>query len=329
MVATTPTYVTGSTGSDMSSSVKVAGGGSLSLQQSGVIVDERVAKAILPVVQLALLLIGVAIVVGYVLAVRLSRPFQELARTAEKFGRGEFDIAIPHFSIHEANSVGQSMGASAIRLKELIRREREFASNASHQLRTPITALHLELEDLAMWDETPPIVAEELRRSVLELDRLDAAVTSLLEMARGKEFIAGPALDLSGLMIDAAQRWRPQVTAVRRQIWAASPGPVMTRSPEGPISQILDVLIENSIKHGVGLIELGTAELDTHLQLRVRDLGTSTIDRSVFARRVQGSDSEGEGIGLSIAAELAVSLGGFMTMGDGTEVSFDLMLPKS
>lgn len=328
VVAKSNTYVTSPSGSRLMSNAMVAGGGTLTLEQSGVIVDKRVAAAVLPILQLALLLISIAIVVGYVLAVRLARPFQKLALIADELGRGEFDNEIPRFSIREADAVSRAMHTSQIRLKSLVRKERQFASNASHQLRTPITALHLELEDLAVWDETPPIVAEGLRRSVLELDRLSEAVTSLLDMARGNEVAASPAIDVSALVIAAAQRWRPQVTAVERQIWAATSGVVMMNTASGRVNQILDVLIENSINHGVGRIELVVTELDAYTRLSVNDLGTSEIDPAVFARRVQGVHSDGEGIGLSIAAELAGSLGGYLAIGDSPTVSFDLMLPK-
>ena len=329
VVAKSRAYVTGRSGNDLVSSATVAGGGSLTLEQSGFIVDERVADTILPILQLALLLIAVAAAVGYVLAWRLARPFQKLTLMADDLWRGELDTEIPHFAIREADAISRAMRTSAIQLKALARKEGEFASNASHQLRTPITALHLELEDLAVWDETPPIVAEELRRSVLELDRLSEAVTSLLDMARGNEVTAGPAIDVSALAIDAAARWRPQVTAVKRRITAVTPGVVMMNTARGRVNQILDVLMENSIKHGVGRIELVVTELDAHTRLRVNDLGTSKIDNSVFARRVRGSDSDGEGIGLSIAAELARSLGGYLVVGDSPTMSFDLMLPKS
>ncbi|MBC7594577.1 MAG: HAMP domain-containing histidine kinase [Kineosporiaceae bacterium] len=329
VVAKSRTYITGQSGNDLVSSATVVGGGSLTLEQSGFIVDKRVADAILPILQLALLLVAVAAAVGYVLAWRLARPFQKLALIADDLGRGELDTEISHFSIREADAISRAMHTSAIRLKALARKEREFASNASHQLRTPITALHLELEDLAVWDETPPIVADELRRSVLELDRLSEAVTSLLDMARGNEVTAGPAIDVSALAIDAAQRWRPQVAAVERKIWAVTPGVVLMNTAKGRVNQILDVLIENSIKHGVGRIELVVTELDAHTRLSLNDQGASKMDNSVFARRVRGSDSGGEGIGLSIAAELARSLGGFLAVGDGPTTSFDLMLPRS
>lgn len=326
--AQSPTYDSSASKYDLSRSAPVEGGGSLTLERSGAVIDERIANAILPILWLTLGLIATATAVGYVMATRLSRPFQELAQIADGFGRGDFDIEIPRYSIREADAVSRALSSSAIQLKELVRNEREFATNVSHQLRTPITALHLVLEDLAVWDETAPAVAEELRRSVLELDRLSNAVTSLLDIARGKAVVIGPAIDVSELIIDAATRWRPQVTAAERQITAVSSGTVLNRTSKGSVDQILDVLIENSIQHGVGLIALSVTELDTHLRLCVQDQGRSTIDSAAFSRGVQGEHSDGEGIGLSIAADLAKSLGGYLTIGDSATVSFDLMLPR-
>jgi len=54
-------------------------------------------------------------------------------------------------------------------------------ASASHELRTPITALRLSLEDLTLWDSTPPAVRAELQRALREIDRLSTAVTRVLE----------------------------------------------------------------------------------------------------------------------------------------------------
>lgn len=55
------------------------------------------------------------------------------------------------------------------------------AASASHELRTPITALRLSLEDLTLWDATPPAVRAELESALREVERLSTAVTRVLE----------------------------------------------------------------------------------------------------------------------------------------------------
>ena len=93
---------------------------------------------------------------------------------------GRFDVEVPHYGVPEAEAIGSALRRSARDLDALVRREREFAVSASHELRTPVTALRLEIEDVASWPQTPPDVAEELSRALAELDRLSATISTLL-----------------------------------------------------------------------------------------------------------------------------------------------------
>lgn len=169
---------------DVSVTRRLEGGGTVTLSRSGTLVEERVSDAVLPLVVIGLGLLVAAAVVGWLLARRLTRPFAELAVVAEEIGAGRFDVDVPHYSIPEAEAIGDALRRGAHRLDEIVQRERDLAVNASHELRTPIAALRLELEDLSMWPQTPPEVADELRRYIPELKRLSAAVTQYLETAR-------------------------------------------------------------------------------------------------------------------------------------------------
>ncbi|MFW5473773.1 histidine kinase dimerization/phospho-acceptor domain-containing protein [Knoellia sp. CPCC 206450] len=169
---------------DISATRSIAGGGRLTVWRSGAVVADRVSDALLPLVILGAGLLLAAAVVGAWLARRLSRPFAELAAVAEDIGQGRFDVEVPHYSVPEAEAIGDALRRGAAQLDALLQRERDLAVNASHELRTPIAALRLELEDLSMWPQTPPEVAEELRRYIPELKRLSAAVTQYLDTAR-------------------------------------------------------------------------------------------------------------------------------------------------
>lgn len=314
---------------DIVMSRPVAGGGELTLSRSGRLVDRRVSDALLPLVVLGVVLTVVAAGIGFVLARRLSRPFTELARQADQLGHGHFDLVVPHYAIPEAELIGQSLRASAERLEELVRREREFAVNASHQLRTPVTALRLELEDLALWPETPPQVSAQLATSLTELDRLSAAITDQLDLARGHRLSDAADVDLAALAADAVRRWEDALTSRDRRLVRAGDHTVPAHLPPGPLLQVLDVLIENAATHGTGTVTVDVTDAGTHLQVRVADEGRETVGPEVFRRGVGRRTSDGMGVGLAVAAELSEAIGGYLSVDDTPPTRFVLRLPHA
>lgn len=310
---------------DISFTRALDGGSSVTLQRSGLTVAASVADAVMPVVIIGVGLVLFSALAGFALARLLSRPFQELADTAGQLGNGKFDLEQKHYTIPEAREISVALHSSSAALSELVRREREFAANASHQLRTPITALRLELEDLTLWKETPPAVTEQLTHSLKEIDRLSTAVSELLELARGQRLTEAREVDLGLVATRAAARWERQAIADGRQLVTQDDSLTAVINP-GPVHQILDVLIENSLTHGAGTIRVGAADVGTHLSLTVSDDGERPVGNGIFARRV--SQGAGEGIGLAVASELAEAIGGHLVLGSEERTTFNLMLPK-
>jgi signal transduction histidine kinase len=312
-------------------------GSSVTLQRTGSLVSDRVADAVMPVVLIGVGLIVFSALAGFVLARLLARPFQELAVAADQLGNGKFDLEEKNYSVPEAEEISAALYTSSQALSELVRREREFAANASHQLRTPITALRLELEDLSLWKETPPTVAAQLTHSLGEIDRLSTAVSELLELARGQRLSDAREVNLGNLAAKAAARWERQITAVGRHILSHD-GTLPAVVNPGPVNQILDVLIENAINHGKGAIRVEASDAGTYLSLTVSDEGSRPHGNGIFMRRVtdsgsgsgagSGSASSGEGIGLAVASELADAIGGHLVLGSEERTTFNLMLPK-
>src|SRR5690606_4626056 len=95
----------------------------------------------------------------------------------------------------------------------------------------------------------------------------------------------------------------------------------------GPVLQVLDVLIENACSHGRGQVTVGALRRDKYLDIVVTDEGAAVIDNEVFQRGVRAADSEGHGLGLTIAAQLATSLGGRLTVVEIATTTFVLVLP--
>lgn len=300
-------------------------GQQLILSRSGTYVQGQIVDAVLPVAVIGVTLVTGAGVVCLLLARRLSRPFRELARTARQLGEGRFDIPEHQYRLPEAQQIGTALSESARQLQDMLDREREFAANASHQLRTPITALRLELEDLTYWPETSPEVAAELHNALGELDRLSTAVTELLDLARGQRLGAPVTVRLADLLQDCAHRWLRRAEMDGRALLVHAPAELTGVLHHGVVDQIFDVLIENAFSHGSGDVVLRAEDAGTHLRLSVADQGATPDRAGVFERGI--SHGGGEGIGLAVAAELATAAGATLRLESGSTTCFMLRIP--
>ena len=113
---------------------------------------------------------------------RLSRPFRDLAESAAALGRGRFDIEAPRSRIPEVVSISDSLRASSLRLQKSLRRDRDFFHHASHVLRTPLTGMRLELEELTLRGDLDADVRRTTARCLSDVERLDCTIAELLEL---------------------------------------------------------------------------------------------------------------------------------------------------
>src|SRR4051812_19124745 len=158
-------------------------------------------------------LIGVALVLvsalfGLVVARWLAAPFREIAGEARDLGRGRMDIDLPSYSVPEADDIARSLERAGRQVQEILTRHRNFLLDASHELRTPITAMRLELEDLSFAGELSAGAAAQLRRSMEELDRLSTSVDDLLAATRERRVGDVDLVDLARSTVD---RWEPNL----------------------------------------------------------------------------------------------------------------------
>lgn len=320
---TTRAGTVGGDSDDVAATRPVEGGGQVTLTQAASVGSDQVSKALLPLVLLGLGLALVAAIIGSLLARRFAYPFRRLADDAARIGDGHFDVDIHRSSIREAADLGDALQSAAHQLDALVRRERELAVVASHELRTPITALRLSLEDLTLWPQTPADVAEELQHSLAEVDRLSRVVTTLLQRGDDGRMGATVAVDLSVLAAQAVQRWSERAEAQGRRIVLAPSEPTITRIVRAPVDQVVDILIDNALRHGHGAITLDAVTMGPYLAIRVADEGPRTFDTGVLHPSPTGAEA-----GLTRAATHAESLGGLLAVGDVDTMRVSLVLPR-
>ena len=255
----------------------------------------------------ALLAIAVSVLIARVLARRVSRPLEELAQASQALGDGDFGVRTLPTGMPEIDRAGSSLNVTAARLGELVTRERQIASNASHQLRTPLAGLRATLES-ALADPSVDLPSAA-RQAIKSADQLECTIDDLIALTRGTASLPADAA-VRPLLEAMASRWNGRLAALGRPLRVhIEPKLPAVRVTPRAVDQILDVLLDNALRHGQGTVLLTARRADVAVAIDVADEGHDVdAEVDIFARGV--SRDGGAGIGLALARTLAEDQGG-------------------
>lgn len=212
--------------------------------------------------QLRLLLVltlgGIVAAAGLaaVQARQLARPLERLATRAERIGVGDFSLQpLRTTGIPEIDRIASALDTSAERVETMLSNERHFTADATHQLRTGIAGIAMRLEILTMSSD--PAVASEAAAGLAQTDQLNATINELLAAARNRTTNEQTVFDLTALVVAHAEEWQPRMEALKRQlsVIVADPSPPVFGTT-GLAGQVIDILIDNAIRHGAGNVTL-------------------------------------------------------------------------
>jgi signal transduction histidine kinase len=292
-------------------------------------------------IRLALFGMGVlalAVAAGAVLARSLTRPLSRIESTVASYGHGKLDARAPaDDGPPELRALGSTVNEMAGRLEELLQTQRSFVADASHQLRTPLTALHLRLENLE--GKLGPQDAETLAAAIAETDRLSHVIDGLLVLARADgsrpERVPADAGAVVAARIDA---WSALAAERGVGLSASTERPAMVLAGPGYLEQILDNLLANALDatpSGTSVrVEVDADEdvVDVHVVDTGRGMSAEERVRA-FDRfwRSENASPDGTGLGLAIVAQLVRASGGTCWLDAGPDGGTDAVvrLPRA
>lgn len=298
-------------------------------------VQSRIRRNWLLLVAIGGVVLVVAFVASIVLARSLVRPLAALEHGAIDLGRGSLTTRVPVASgPHELRTLAISFNTTAAQLEQLIGAQQAFVADASHQLRTPLAALRLRLENLEP-DVAPP-GRDDLDRALEEVQRLSVLVDGLLALARVEQHETAPeAIDAAAVAHARRDAWLPlaEERGVRIQV-SAIPTPALVTP--GRLEQVLDNLLNNAL--GVApqgsAVRIDVSAIDDYVELRVSDAGPGMSDaqRDRAFDRFWRADTPGEesgdgfGLGLAIVRQLVTADGGEVSLGTGPDGGLEVTI---
>jgi len=290
----------------------------LSEPRSGI--DDAVRARIIGIVTAGLMTLLAAGVAGVPLALAIVRPIERLRRGTERLAEGDFlarvdaDAGPP-----EVRALAGSFNSMASRLGAIIDGQRQFAGLVSHQLRTPLTALRLRLEqaqEAAGADEELSGTLEAIRS---EADRLQEMIEQLLVLARIEGSGSGVVVvDAVAVARARVEMWESLAEENGVFLGADVPAAADCLCIAGGLEQVLDNFIDNAISHAPAgsTVQVVVMPGERWVTIEVRDAGPGLgeADRErAFERFWRGADSgrrAGTGLGLAIVRQIALASGG-------------------
>lgn len=283
-----------------------------------------------------LLLVFAISLVGAVLAALfmssgITSPLRRLQRNTEAFAAGDFgERADDRQGPAEIRSLARSFNSMTERISGLVEKQRSFAGDASHQLRTPLTALRLQLERAsAMIEADPDGARDRLDAAGAEAERLQRVVEGLLMIARSDGTVQVlDRVDVSALVRERADVWGPLADERNIRILTAAEDGLFASAAPNALEQIIDNYVDNAVGAAADgdTITITAVRHDDLVGVHIIDEGPGLRPEHLayaFDRFWRAPDAPhgGSGIGLAVVQHLAALSGGSVELHNRTDRS--------
>ncbi|MCS4483994.1 HAMP domain-containing histidine kinase [Gleimia sp. 6138-11-ORH1] len=309
---------------------------SVNVGASGTVVVAKASgwKSVIRVATYVLFLsfaILLSLLVGVWLALRgsrkLSAPLIYLAAQAEQIGAGQVRASVQACGIEEIDLVQEELVRAGERMAGRLVAERQFAANASHQLRTPLTALSMRLEEIELV-ATDPTVQDEARICLEQVERLTQVIQDLLNTSSGQG-VNPEAFHILEVFNQQREEWEESFAKRNRTLRFVDEAAQPVLADRSILTQILATLIENSLQHGAGTTTVSCRKgaSSRSVTIVVIDEGAgipSDLVNRIFEKGVSGQGSSG--FGLALAKDLATAIGARLELTGRKPAEFTISL---
>jgi signal transduction histidine kinase len=267
------------------------------------------------------------VVGAYLLARKALSPVSAVVTAAHRITEGDRSKRLPVANAKDEigdlaatiNGMLSHLEETLTRLEETLDRQRRFVADASHELRTPLTSIHSYAQMLEEWAiRDPQIGPESVAAIKRESERMKGLVEKLLELARGDEGMKLHLKDnnLTDVVEEAAKSAR---AAVNGKVLIEDPSPkqgvqqVRAVFDRERLRQALSILLDNAVKYTPegGRVTMRIVEENGSVGVEVADTGIGIPEDQIphvferFYRAEEARSTEGLGLGLSIAQQIA------------------------
>ena len=311
--------------------------GAVRVTQSVEAVHRATRSAILSLALLGGVVLALGVAAAAVIARATSRPIRRLEEAARRVEEGDLAAAAVVEGSSEQRSLARSFNRMTSRISRMLRGQQEFVADASHQLRTPLTGIRLELEELREGLPEGDERIGGIDTGIREVDRLSGIVDELLILSRaGERGSPVEEFDVAGATERIADRLGKTAAEAGIRLTVTRRGDAGTSvCPRADFERALEALIENAIRYSPDGSEIEIGVESERVEVLDRGPGLEPGEEETvferFHRGSAGTGTKGTGLGLSIARELAAEWGGSVTLHnrDGGGVRAVLDLPRA
>ena len=272
-----------------------------------------------------------AIVLAGIVAERTARPVEELAEAAGRLGIGDPRPVGRRYGVTELDQVADGLDSVSRRVTNLLTADRELAIDASHQLRTPLTALSMRLEEMIASADDPDAVREEGTAALAQAERLAEVVTQLLSPARRVGAGSAGLISVDKIVLQQIKEWEPAFRRAGRKMVLIGESRLQAYVTPGGLAQVIATLLDNALMHGKGTVTIRRTQSATSVVIEVEDEGNGVpadLVSRIFERSVSGRP-EGTGLGLALARTMATADGGRIVLARRKPPVFAVFLPRN